>query len=333
MSPRKRRPSMLDPAPEQPDMVVEIEYNSGLHPRDAKYEDLEKAKEYPHRFYLRPAECTAQVMWEEPDESGRLQLMGPAPYRLRSDHSKHPCYLRVKNTTPHKVRMLWIDYNGNEIAYELVEPGNTVIQQTFTTHPWLVREVTTCTELLLNGCEAFVASPAMLEQSRRAAAAAAVAAAASGANAQQHQQQNGQAGQQQQQQQVQLQPGIPVVEVEVQELPQLIWTKETHAYFPAWFKTNIQTLLLCHQKLQHAIVNEADGHDGRTHLGHIPSLLMPHIVALAAPETPQGVHFPTVARSCIKPILLPAPPSKEDDETEQGTAAAEEPEGVEDMEE
>lgn len=89
----------------------------------------------------------------------------------------------------------------------------------------------------MNGSEAFVASEPMLDQSRRAAAAA----AASGSNGQQQQQQtnlqpaaaalgqqppqqNGPANQQGQSSQTQLQHGIPIVDVEVQELPQLIWT-------------------------------------------------------------------------------------------------------------
>lgn len=37
-----------------------------------------------------------------------------------------------------------------------VAPGARIVQQSYTTHPWLVREVTTGTRLLLNGQEAFV---------------------------------------------------------------------------------------------------------------------------------------------------------------------------------
>lgn len=118
-----------------------------------------------------------------------------------------------------------------QIAYEFVEPNATVIQQTFTTHPWVVREVATCTQLLLNGCEAFIASETMLDEARRAAAAAGDGADAQQQNDQQigvaamqpQQQLNGQAGQQAGQQQ-QLQQGIPIVQVEVRELPQLMWT-------------------------------------------------------------------------------------------------------------
>lgn len=77
--------------------------------------------------------------------------------------------------------------------------------------------MTTCTQLLLNGSEAFIASQLMLEQQRQAAIAAALAAGNAPA---------GDAEQQQQQdpsQQLQHR-GIPVLDVEIGELPQLMWT-------------------------------------------------------------------------------------------------------------
>lgn len=62
---------------------------------------------------------------------------------------------------------------------------------------------------------------------------------------------------------------------------------------------------------------------------------LPHITAMSAPVTPQGIHFPAAARTDIKPTLLPEPPTRSDDQSEPDTApagVAEEPAGVADME-
>jgi hypothetical protein len=37
-------------------------------------------------------------------------------HRLHSLNSREFCYLNVTNSTPHAVRMLWLDYQGNEVS-------------------------------------------------------------------------------------------------------------------------------------------------------------------------------------------------------------------------
>jgi hypothetical protein len=37
-------------------------------------------------------------------------------HRLHSLNSRDICYLNVNNSTPHAVRMLWLDYQGNEVS-------------------------------------------------------------------------------------------------------------------------------------------------------------------------------------------------------------------------
>eukprot|EP00775_Hariotina_reticulata_P013376 gene13376-13503_t len=190
-----------------------------------------------------------QVVWQLEDEKGVLHLQPTNELRLRSIESASPLYLRFANNTPYSVRVLWLDYKGNESTYELVKPGGVVYQHTFLTHPWIVREVTTSTRLLLDN------RPAVLAH----------------------------------------------------------YNKQTHTFYPAPFKEAVRTFLLAHQHLQRRLACSCHGyhseHDtgatnGRIDLGHIPHLLLPHIVELAAPFTPQGVHYPAIARPDILPALL-----------------------------
>jgi hypothetical protein len=132
-----------------------------------------------------------------------------------------------------------------QVAYETIAAGDVLRQQTFLTHPWIVREVTTGTRLLLNGREAIV--PTSQEHREQVAAARARQQAAqqqAQQQAQQHEagvQDNHNQLQQQQQQQDGVQiggvgpggqlvvlaglgAGWPLFEVTVGELPQLQWT-------------------------------------------------------------------------------------------------------------
>jgi hypothetical protein len=132
-----------------------------------------------------------------------------------------------------------------QVAYETIAAGDVLRQQTFLTHPWLVREVTTGTRLLLNGREAFV--PTLQEHREQVSAARARQQAVQQQAQQLVQQEDGVQGNQQQQlgvaqQQQQWVGGVgvgpnaqlvvlagmgagwPLFEVTVGELPQLQWT-------------------------------------------------------------------------------------------------------------
>jgi hypothetical protein len=133
-----------------------------------------------------------------------------------------------------------------QVAYDTIAAGDVLRQQTFLTHPWLVREVTTGTRLLLNGREAFV--PTLQEHREQVSAARARQQAAQQQAQQLVQQEGGVQGNQPQPLGVAQQPqqqgvegvgvgpnaqlvvlagmgaGWPLFEVTVGELPQLQWT-------------------------------------------------------------------------------------------------------------
>ncbi len=59
---------------------------------------------------------------------------------LRSIHSQVPTQVTFRNETRTPVRVLWIDYQGREVPYRQLYPGESYVQPTFATHPWRVRE-------------------------------------------------------------------------------------------------------------------------------------------------------------------------------------------------
>lgn len=55
----------------------------------------------------------------------------------------------VRNETRVPLVMTWLDYDGNRVDYAQVEPGEEYLQQTYVTHPWIVRAGTRCVGLFV----------------------------------------------------------------------------------------------------------------------------------------------------------------------------------------
>ncbi|KAL6778339.1 hypothetical protein ACKKBG_A17815 [Auxenochlorella protothecoides x Auxenochlorella symbiontica] len=65
----------------------------------------------------------------------------------RSKDCKTACRHRFNNDTDGPVKFLWIDYDGQEHAYATVFPGQSHIQDTYTSHPWRARVADTGAEI------------------------------------------------------------------------------------------------------------------------------------------------------------------------------------------
>jgi hypothetical protein len=76
--------------------------------------------------------------------------------RLKSLHSKAPSVIVFTNKTIFPVRALWLDFEGNEVVYSVLEPNSTKRYHTYVTHPWIVREVQSSTRMMLSGRPAVV---------------------------------------------------------------------------------------------------------------------------------------------------------------------------------
>eukprot|EP00898_Chlorokybus_atmophyticus_P000323 jgi/Chlat1/1291/Chrsp118S01728 len=66
--------------------------------------------------------------------------VGPALKRHVSLHSRVLTYVIFRNNTAGPVKLLWLNYQGEEIAYRTVAPGVAHRQQTYMTHPWVFRD-------------------------------------------------------------------------------------------------------------------------------------------------------------------------------------------------
>lgn len=62
---------------------------------------------------------------------------------LRSISSLVPTQVTFRNQTSVPVKVLWIDYNGREVLYRTLAPGEFYVQAAYATHPWRLRNATT----------------------------------------------------------------------------------------------------------------------------------------------------------------------------------------------
>ncbi len=58
---------------------------------------------------------------------------------LKSLNGDTPTTVQFFNATTSSVQVFWKDYAGTEIFYALLSAGQSYVQGTFVTHPWLIR--------------------------------------------------------------------------------------------------------------------------------------------------------------------------------------------------
>ncbi|KAK9917518.1 hypothetical protein WJX75_005256 [Coccomyxa subellipsoidea] len=61
--------------------------------------------------------------------------------RLRSLRSRDAINAVFLNSSDHEAQLVWLNYGGNEVAYDRIPPGTLCRISTFRTHPWIVRDV------------------------------------------------------------------------------------------------------------------------------------------------------------------------------------------------
>lgn len=49
-----------------------------------------------------------------------------------------PTSIRFVNQSPGVRNIIWLDYTGHRVFYNSLQPGQSYVQQTFLTHPWLI---------------------------------------------------------------------------------------------------------------------------------------------------------------------------------------------------
>jgi hypothetical protein len=63
-----------------------------------------------------------------------------AEANIRSMHSDTPTRVSFSNMTGFPVQIHWLDFAGKRVLYRTLGPGESYVQQTFLTHPWLVTD-------------------------------------------------------------------------------------------------------------------------------------------------------------------------------------------------
>lgn len=71
--------------------------------------------------------------------------------RMKSLKSEVSTHITFVNKTGREMRILWLNFDGDEVAYNVIPPGQSRRQQTFATHPWIFRDLHTQERLIAGG--------------------------------------------------------------------------------------------------------------------------------------------------------------------------------------
>jgi hypothetical protein len=58
---------------------------------------------------------------------------------LKSIDSNTPVSVEFDNETNQTVELFWLDFNGKEVSYGQIKPGDSKFMGTYATHPWIAR--------------------------------------------------------------------------------------------------------------------------------------------------------------------------------------------------
>jgi hypothetical protein len=73
-----------------------------------------------------------------------VQSPAAAPaLNAKSMTADHPTTVQFVNNAGVPVEVYWRDYQGSERLYQTLQPGQSYLQSTFATHPWVARDATT----------------------------------------------------------------------------------------------------------------------------------------------------------------------------------------------
>jgi hypothetical protein len=73
---------------------------------------------------------------------------------LKSIEGRIATSITVKNNSSIPVQLYWIDYTGKRTFYYRLDPGRTMVQPTFVTHPWVITDAANkCLAVYMPGTE------------------------------------------------------------------------------------------------------------------------------------------------------------------------------------
>jgi len=85
---------------------------------------------------------TASSLVVSTSSAALAQRLHPAERAAtRSVTAKFSTSIRFINPGSVAVKIYWLNYEGERVFYNLLQPGEEYIQQTYLTHPWLITDV------------------------------------------------------------------------------------------------------------------------------------------------------------------------------------------------
>lgn len=59
---------------------------------------------------------------------------------IRSKLNDHKVTINFINKSYPKVNLFWIDFEGKEVLYNVIDKGREAIQESYASHPWVIRD-------------------------------------------------------------------------------------------------------------------------------------------------------------------------------------------------
>ena len=88
-----------------------------------------------------PAAVVTTTCSAPPARTGSIQLSSlplSQSLELKSQNSDTPTNITFTNATCDPVLLYWIDFDGNRVLYATIPAGESYVQNTYLTHPWVV---------------------------------------------------------------------------------------------------------------------------------------------------------------------------------------------------
>ena len=105
--------------------------------------------------YALVCQCTAAIRGSihtaERCDTNMEENITPPTRSPRSLHSRIGTPVRFINRSRSRVKVLWLNYQGEQVLYSTLEPSNGRYDvNTYVTHPWIALEESTNAAMLLN---------------------------------------------------------------------------------------------------------------------------------------------------------------------------------------
>ncbi|MEO8193424.1 MAG: hypothetical protein ABI681_06205 [Gemmatimonadales bacterium] len=90
------------------------------------------------RADLHPLANSLTTCGNPPAPDGSVLSLGLPNTTAQSLNSSTPTLVRLTNATCSTVSVYWLDFTGQRVFYNSLAPGDSYVQGTYLTHPWVI---------------------------------------------------------------------------------------------------------------------------------------------------------------------------------------------------